>query len=565
MFRFWNVVSALALLGALGASSFRAGERGAGTVLVRVTETKTGKPLPCRLTIVDSSGNLVAVQAEKSPKIAVRPGVIYTATGEARFTAPPGRYTVYATRGFEYSLASHSVTVNDSPTSLQLTLAREVNTDGYVSCDTHIHTLTYSGHGDCTIEERMVTLAGEGIELPIATEHNRHSDYSPTARATGTEPYFTPVIGNEVTTGVGHFNAFPIRAGSPVPAFNGMDRKRVLDSIRATPEVGVVILNHPNDLHANFRPTDPARFHPISGESLDGSPWTFDGMEVINSSALQSDFMRPYRDWFALLNRGQRMVGIGASDSHDVNSYIVGQARTYIASAATRPDRIDVKEACDNLRAGRALVSMGLLTEAWVDNKFGVGDLATGTGKERKVRVRVQGPRWITADRVEVYANGQKVVSRALLPPSGATVKADLTFTLPRLRHDVWLVAIASGPGITVPYWPMRRPYQPTRADWEPRVVGSTSPIRIDGDGDGRYSSPLDYARAVVEKDTAPPGLMRALEAYDHAVAVQAAALCRAQDVKLNTPPFQQAINDAAPAVRQAFVAYQNLLPESWR
>jgi hypothetical protein len=565
MIRFVGVVSVLALVGALGVSSFRTGERVAGTVLVRVTEAKTGRPLPCRLTILDSSGNLAAVQAEKSPQIAVRPGVVYTATGEARFTLPQGRYTVYATRGFEYGLANHSLTVNDSPARLQLTLTREVNTDGYVSCDTHIHTLTYSGHGDCAIEERMVTLAGEGIELPIATEHNLHSDYSPTARATGTEPYITPVIGNEVTTGVGHFNAFPIRAGSPAPAFNLKDRKRVLDGIRATPDVRVVILNHPNDLHANFRPTDPTRFHPISGESLDGSPWAFDGIEVINSSALQSDFMRPYRDWFALLNRGQRMVGIGASDSHDVDRYIVGQARTYIASSATRPDRIDVKEACDNLHAGKALVSMGLLTEAWVDDKFGVGDLATGTGKEMKVRVRVQGPRWITADRIEVYANGQKVISRPLLPPSGATVKADLTFTLPRPRNDIWLVAIASGPGITAPYWPLRRPYQPTRADWEPRVVGSTSPIWVDGDGDGRYSSPLDYARAVVEKDAAPPGLMRALESYDAAVAAQAASLCRARGMKLNAPPFLQAINEAAPGVRQAFVAYQNLLPESLR
>jgi hypothetical protein len=275
--------------------------------------------------------------------------------------------------------------------------------------------------------------------------------------------------------------------------------------------------------------------------------------------------MRPYRDWFALLNRGQRMIGIGASDSHDVDLYLVGQARTYIASSATRPDRIDVKEACENLRAGRALVSLGLLTEAWVDERFGGGETATGIGKEMKVRVRVQGPRWITADRIELFDNGQKIVSRSLLPPPNATIKADITFTLPRPRHDVWLVAIASGPGITAPYWPMRRPYQPTRADWEPRVIGSTSPVWLDGDGDGRYTSPLDYARTLVEKETTPQNLMRALEPYDEAVSVQAASLCRARGMKLTSPPFQQAINAAAPAVRQAFVAYLNTLPENLR
>ena len=51
---------------------------------------------------------------------------------------------------------------------LDLSIRREVSTAGLVACDTHVHTLTYSGHGDATIDERAVTLAGEGIELPIA-------------------------------------------------------------------------------------------------------------------------------------------------------------------------------------------------------------------------------------------------------------------------------------------------------------------------------------------------------------------------------------------------------------
>lgn len=190
-----------------------------------------------------------------------------------------------------------------------LRLAREVVPAGYVSMDTHVHTLTHSGHGDSTAEERAVTLAGEGIALPVATEHNRHADYAPAARATGTARCFTPVVGNEVTTPVGHFNAFPFRADSPPPAFDLKDRARLLGGIRATPDAKVVILNHPCDVHAGFRPTDPARFHPLSGESLDGQTWDFDGIEVITSGAAQADFMRPYRVWFALLNRGARTVG----------------------------------------------------------------------------------------------------------------------------------------------------------------------------------------------------------------------------------------------------------------
>jgi hypothetical protein len=532
-----------------------------GTVHVRVTEGAAGRRLPCRLTLLDRNGSLAPMTVEKVPWLAYRPGVLYTGTGEATFQVPPGRYTLYATRGLEYGLVSRPLEVRSGRTQLRLRLEREVDTGGYICADTHIHTLTHSGHGDATMEERMATIAGEGIELAIATDHNHHTDYAPAARATHTHPHFTPVIGNEVTTRIGHFNAFPIRPGSRVPDHQLTDWKSLLTEIRAVPGVRAVILNHPSDSHAGFIPTDPRRFHPASGESRDGSPWDFDGIEVVTSAALQSDWMKPYRDWFALLNRGSRTVGIGSSDSHDVNRFILGQARTYVASRAARPDRIDVQEVCDNLLAGRILVSMGLLAEAWVDGRYGPGDLAAGNGEPMRVRVRVQGPRWISADRLELFANGEKIATRPILPREGAVVKADLALTLPRPRHDAWLVAIASGPGVTEPYWPIARPYQPSRADWEPRVLGSTSPIRVDGDQDGRYSSPFDYARSLMETTGGSlERLLPELAAYDAAVSVQAASLCRARGVDLKAAPQRRAIDGAAPHVRQAFVAYQNLL-----
>jgi len=531
-------------------------------VRVRVTESGAGQPLPCRLTVLDSEGRLAELTPEREPWLAYRPGVLYTGTGEAAFSARPGRYTLYATRGLEYGLVKRELRLNGSETRLDLKLAREVDTRDYISSDTHIHTLTHSGHGDSTIQERMATIAGEGIELAVATDHNHHADYAPVARATRTDTHFTPVIGNEVTTKIGHFNAFPIQPGARVPDYKLPDWGSLLTEIRATPGVRVVVLNHPSNDHSNFIPTDPRRFHPASGEALDQAPWTFDGMEVVTSAALQSDWMKPYRDWFALLNRGRNIVGLGSSDTHDVDRFILGQARTYIASKATKPDRIDVNEACDSILAGKVLVSMGLLTEAWVDGRFGVGDFATGSDGRMKVRVRIQGPRWIAADRLELYANGQKIADRPIVSKPNAVVKADLTLDLPRPRHDVWLVAIASGPGVRELYWPIARPYQPNRAEWDPRVIGSTSPIRIDGDGDGRYSSPADYARRAVEAHPVNPGqLVAALAVYDEATAVQAASQCRWGKIDLATPAFRRAVDAGPQHVRHGFIAYQNLLP----
>lgn len=541
------------------------------TGLVRISVRDTsGAPLPARLTVLDAQGGMAKIEADPAKWLAVRPGVVYTGTGEAAFRLPHGRFTLHVNRGPEYGLVTRPLTVGEKPQSLTVRLPREVDTRGYISADTHIHTRTFSGHGDATIEERMATIAGEGIELAVATDHNHHTDYAPAARETGTAPFFTSVIGNEVTTKTGHFNAFPVRPGSRPPDFNTADWAKLQADMRALPGVRVVILNHPADNHSGFIPTDPKRFHPASGESRDGRPWNIDGIEVVTSAALQSDWMRPYRDWFALLNRGRTTVGIGASDTHDVSRFILGQARTYVASRASRPDQIDVQEACDSILAGRVLVSMGLLTEMWVDDRFGVGDLSTGRSTSMKVRIRVQGPRWIEADRVDLYLNGQKIVSRPVASKGQQVVKSDLMLTLPRPKHDAWLVAIASGPGADDPYWPAGRPYQPDRADWDPKVLGSTSPIRIDGNGDGVYTSPLEQARralAAARLGDAPSAadltrLAGLLERSDSAVAVQATSLLFQRGLDLMGAPARGAFENAAPHVRHGFIAYRNLLRE---
>lgn len=188
------------------------------TLEVEVLDASSQKPLPARITLINDRGAMQSVGASSSETLAVRPGTIYTATGRARFGVPAGTYTVYAGRGFEYSLDSTKVILKSGQTAQQtLRIRREVPTQGYVACDTHIHTLTHSGHGDSTIAERLITLAAEAIELPIATDHNRHIDYEMLARQMNLRQYFTPVIGNEVTTPVGHFNIFPVVADSPVP------------------------------------------------------------------------------------------------------------------------------------------------------------------------------------------------------------------------------------------------------------------------------------------------------------------------------------------------------------
>src|SRR5262249_28674077 len=145
----------------------------------------------------------------------------------------------------------------------------------------------------------------------------------------------------------------------------------LMKEVRAGAPGRVVVLNHPRDVHSGFRPFGPERFNAALGEDRDGAARGFDAVEVINSGALSSDPLRVVRDWFALGNHGQEVTAVGASDSHDVSRFIVGQGRTYVACRDDDPGRIDVAEACRSLREGRALVSLGLLARLTVDGRFG--------------------------------------------------------------------------------------------------------------------------------------------------------------------------------------------------
>lgn len=87
------------------------------TLDVAVDDRDSGRGLPARITVVDRRGALASVGVEPGGKLAARPGVVYTPDGRARFGVPPGEYTVYATRGFEYGVDRREVTVAGGATT----------------------------------------------------------------------------------------------------------------------------------------------------------------------------------------------------------------------------------------------------------------------------------------------------------------------------------------------------------------------------------------------------------------------------------------------------------------
>lgn len=458
-------------------------------------------PIACRFTILKNNQSLAAIGDDSDRMTAIRSGVVYSGKGSAKVGLMPGKYTVYCGRGFEYSLGQLQINLAAGEKLVdKFFLRRQVDTTGYVACDTHVHTFEVSRHGDASLEERMLTLAGEGIEVAVATDHNIFVDYTPIQAELGLQKYFKPIIGNEVTTKFGHFNAFAGSSAATLPDQNAPDWRALTQSIHETAALQYVIINHPRDLHSNFRPFGPENMIAATGRRLDGRVLEVDAMELINSAALQSDPMVLFHDWMTQVNRGNRLSAVGSSDSHEVSMKIVGQGRTYIRVNDTNPAALAWPDILAAMYGGKMLVSLGLFMELRVEGKHSSGDFYSHEDDVIDAELMLRAPHWAEAEYVELYANGVLVekIPAYKLPLAGSSFIPIVRFKRP--AHDVQLVAIARGHSDAGLAWPIAKPYQPTSPDWKPYLFASSGIVRVDCDGDGKWTSANHYASAIVDR-----------------------------------------------------------------
>jgi hypothetical protein len=216
---------------------------GRGTVQFTVREKASGLPLlPAKLTFkgvaptvdprfnryVTALSGTTDVQAETfggtqagtTGHAAGQSNVVYTGTGTGDIQVRPGTYDVYVSRGLEYSVAKKRVTVaSGGSASLELRLKRVIRTPNAISADFHVH----SGRSLDTaaaLRDRVAAFAGEGLEVMVATDHDKDVDYTPFIAAFGATSRLTSIIGDEVTGSVpnppafpnsfGHINAWPL-------------------------------------------------------------------------------------------------------------------------------------------------------------------------------------------------------------------------------------------------------------------------------------------------------------------------------------------------------------------
>ena len=470
-----------------------------GLVKFQIVDASNGRLTPARLTVL-KEGLPFNVDVKSQLQIASRANTIYTASGTGDFSLPQGEYEFWFGKGMEYSVDIRQVVIHaDSTILISVKLEKEINTDGFVGGDMHLHTVTNSGHGDSNLEERIISCAAEGLDWAVATDHNFLTDYEPYMREVGILGLMKTTIGNEVTTPIGHFNTFPLDTKIE-PVESKIENGNVLfENIRAAAKNDVVIqINHPRWVAGDYFNTKGLDIYFGNVAKEEEWSWDFDTYEVLNENhqlgwrTAPDNLQSVKRDWYNMMNRGIRKTGIGNSDSHTVVSAIAGVPRSYILSSTDVPSDIDEQEITANIKAQRVTVASGIFPQIMVDGKNAIGETYSSKNKTIQLQLKVQAASWVSCSKAELVKNGV-VVQEFDLRRNGSAVCLD-TLVEVQPEKDSWYILIAHG---DKPMFPMVGEIE------DPAIpLGFTNAVWVDADGNGKIVSVFDYAKKIVNENS---------------------------------------------------------------
>jgi hypothetical protein len=472
----------------------------AGTLEVAVSDP-SGAPLPAKVSLVGfdpapDPGNkttlaIVSINGfvfdsdveQKGAELFGLTKVIFVGPSgtTGALSVPPGEYEVVVSHGGEYSIQSERVTITSgAPAMVEARLVRVVDTTGFVSGDHHVH-LIHSLDSHVTRDQRILTMAAEGIEYFVASDHDFLTDLRADVERLGLGDLVATDVSSEITTfNIGHFNAWPLEpdagrvGGGPIdwgrsgvapgmdyPSLGSYDLSpaelfdTARDRLRPGRDAGVVQVNHINDgLLGFFHVTgvDTALVPPRSAvdpttirqnpalENLydDG----YSALELwIEDNRVQTGLLLEENlgDWFNLLNQGIIKSGTADSDSHTTAIIQAGGPRTFLASSTDEPSEIDPVELAASTNGGRVIATNAPFIRFEVEGDGGAtAGLAMGrpklvaaTGATVTIRLNVQSPDWAEFDTIQVYSN---------TVPAPVDDEAPHGITVPSYRADPILV-----------------------------------------------------------------------------------------------------------------------------
>ncbi|MGC9063194.1 MAG: CehA/McbA family metallohydrolase, partial [bacterium] len=256
---------------------------------------KYGRGILAIIQVQDQSGHNLTYFPEKDGSFMVR--------------LPQDNYTFTISKGSEYEIRTISIDTSKIPKEgliIQLNRTYDIEKDGWYSGDVNTHSL-FSDGLEFPID---IALASKsmGLSWAVLSDHNTISGRCMWNICKGSD--FIPIIGEEVTTPYGHFNAIGIERLISWDVKEGKkDIMRIYKDIHR--EGGIVSLNHP------FFPNRSYKFWDTKGYDVieiwnGGLPPNLEGAGNYEAKI----------KWFDLLNRGEKIPAVAGSDCHDITSVI---------------------------------------------------------------------------------------------------------------------------------------------------------------------------------------------------------------------------------------------------
>lgn len=401
---------------------------------LRVEGTVDGVVGPVRVTVERDGGELLR----------------FPAFGPTTRRLPPGDATVTISRGMEYDVYVEDVTFTaDTEHVVTGDVARVVDTAGWVAGDFHLHS-EMSTDSEHSLPNAVRVIAGEGLEVVAATDHDVISDYVPFLEAAGLTDWVLAISGSEVSDPIlAHINGYPLvrnadLAGYGSPRWFEQTPLDTFDSLRALGDEdlggAIVQVNHPTRSGSGwFRSIMLDPITGLAGSSpgdiglppgTDLNDFDFDVIETFNKSPDEDDELA-LEQHLGLWENGWRFGMMGNSDTHD-DRRPAGNPRTYIQV----PDDVDFTwlDVADGIRNNRLTVGGGIFVTA---------EAGAVTGDSVPVTVRVQAAPWVAVDNLRIYA-GPNVVIDETIPASADVLRLEQTYDVPLAGSD-FIVVRANG------------------------------------------------------------------------------------------------------------------------
>ncbi|MCW5890788.1 MAG: CehA/McbA family metallohydrolase [bacterium] len=370
----------------------------------------------------------------------------------------PGSYQVVVSRGQEFSVDKHNVTITaGATTTVNAKIARVIDSPGFVTADFHVHSID-SPDSEVSRSDRVKTVLAEGLDFFTPSDHDIRTSFQPDVDAMGATALVGTAVSGEITTfDYGHFNAWPMTidplqvnggsvdhggaapAGFDFPAYGyfNLTPAQIVAAAKADPGTNTVQLNH---IHSHFGidgnsglaidtgvspPASPSssiigparRLDPSIPNYFDAS---YDAMEVWigdDRGHIYTYFLgQNAGDWFNLLNQGIVRTGVSDSDTHGKVIVQVGSPRNYVASPTDDPGSLSAiaETLSANVNDGRSVGTNGPFVRITADAAstaqtagldLALPTLISTTDGNVTVTVDVQSPTWAEFDKVELYVN----------------------------------------------------------------------------------------------------------------------------------------------------------------